>query len=493
MINYNQFKKIKELQQIGTSQNKISSKLGIPLGSIRNWWHRAESDFLALEVKRTPSMEPYEAFILDVLKICPQIRQTNLLYKLQDHFPDFKVAESTFYRFVRALREKHGLTQFTKRLTTARGSTAPGEEAQADFGQMNLKSMYGNKVTVYFFCMTLNYSNFRFMHFEPKPFTTETAIAAHNYAFKFFGNSRPHKILYDLDNVFAHAENYGDIIYVEKFLAYTKSIGFQIVTCHAYDPQSKSVVENSIKKVKYDLLMGMQYCGIQSLNIAVLRWLDTSGNEFVSGSRRGIPKELFKEEQKHLIPVAGNLLQDKQRIFSNLGNNTVKYSGKEYELPLGTNLIMKQVQVEESSGDIIIYCTTTGDEICRHKVSIDPHEFVVKLNQPEQELVQVNKIRRKFKDNELFERFFARLKVQTPRYLAKQSMAILKATQHYTTDQLHEAFLHCIKVDVCTFTQIMAFLIAKHGTEIAKTFLSKIKLQHYIKVAKSVEVSCDDE
>jgi len=72
-------------------------------------------------------------------------------------------------------------------------------------------------------------------------------------------------------------------------------------------------------------------------------------------------------------------------------------------------------------------------------------------------------------------------------------MAILKATQHYTTDQLHEAFLHCIEVDICTFTQIMAFLIAKHGTEIAKIFLSKVKLQHYIKVAKSVEVSCDYE
>ena len=486
MINYNQFKQIKELQQIGTSQNKISNKLGVSLSSVRYWWRRSEKEFLALETQRTPSMEPYHAFILEHLQICPQIRQTNLYYKLQDNFPDFNVSENTFYRYVKKLRVEYGLEQFTKRLTSARDSTPPGQEAQVDFGQMSVKTMYGTKVKKYFFCMVLNYSNFRFIYFEPKPFTTETAIKAHNFAFRFFGG-RPQKILYDLDNVFAYSENYGDIIFVERFLNYVKSIGFQIICCHAYDPQSKSVVENSIKKVKYDLLMALEYTGCQSINAAVLKWLDAKGNEFVGGSRRGVPKDLFLEEQKHLAPVAGYLLRPKQRIFTSLINNTLKYDGKEYELPLGTNLIMKQVQAEELHGELFVYCTETGDEICRHKISKNKNEFVVKLIHPQQELVQVTKIKRHFNDDKLFEKFFERLKSQMSRYLAKQCMAILKATQYYSVEKLHDAFEYCLKVDTCTFTRMMAFLIAKHGIEVPKKFLSKPKIAHYAKVAKELE------
>ena len=493
MINYNQFKKIKELQQIGTSQNKISKKLEVSLGSVRYWWRRTEKEFLSLEAQKTHSMEPYRAFILENLQFCPQIRQTNLYYKLQENFPDFKVSENTFCRYVKKLREEFGLEQFTKRLTSARSTTAPGEEAQVDFGEMRVKTMYGTKVKVYFFCMVLNYSNFRFVYFEPKPFTTETAIRAHNFAFRFFGSVRPQKILYDLDNVFAHSENYGDIIFIQRFVDYVKTIGFQVVCCHTHDPQSKSVVENSIKKIKYGFLEGFEYTGCQSINAAVLRWLDTDGNAYITGSRRGVPRDLFLEEQRHLVQVAGHLLKPKQKIFSGLHNNTLKYEGKEYELPLGANLIMKQVQAEESNGELSIYCTETGDEICRHKISKDKNEFVVKLGQTQQELVQVNKIRRQFKGDDLFERFFNRLKQQINRYLAKQCMAILKATQFYSIESLHEAFEHCLNVDICTFTQMMAFLIMKHGKEIPKKFLSKSKVAHYIKVAKELEVLKDGE
>ena len=488
MITHNQFKQLKQLQLIGASQRAIAERIGITKHAVKRWWKSTEEEFLAAEAARAPQLDQYRGFMLDHLTLCPQIRQTNLLYKLEQHFPNFKTSKHTFYRYVKKLREEHDLSQFTKRLTTARESTLPAEEAQVDFGQMKLKTMYGTTIKVYFFCMVLNYSNYRFFYFEPKPFTTETAIRAHNYAFKFFGG-RPKRIMYDLDGVFAYSENYGDVIFIKTFEEYVRKIGYQIIFCHAYDPQSKSVVENSIKKIKNDWLRSYEFCGIQSLNAATLKWLDTVGNKFISGSRRGgIPSDLFREEQQHLIPICGSLLTDKKRIFGSLGNNTVRYNGKEYELPLGTNLIMNQVQVEEEDGELLIYCCETGDEICRHTVSTGK-EFVVKLPQSKSESVTLLKIRRQFGDDELFEKFFNGLKKQTPRYLAKQCAALLVATQHYDNQQLDEAFAHCLKVEICTFTQLMAFLIFKHGKDIAKRFLSVGKVSHYSKIAKELEVS----
>lgn len=37
MINYEKFKKIKEMQSVGTSQREISKKLGIGKGNIEAW------------------------------------------------------------------------------------------------------------------------------------------------------------------------------------------------------------------------------------------------------------------------------------------------------------------------------------------------------------------------------------------------------------------------------------------------------------------------
>ena len=147
-------------------------------------------------------MDNYKSFILDVLSVTPQIRQTNIYYKLQERFPDFEIPQTTFYRYIKKLREEYGLNQFRKRVTNARELTALGEESQVVFGQFKMKTMYKTNVKVYFFCMALSYSNMRYVYFQSQPFTPETAIKAHNFAFRYFGG-RTQKIMYDLDIVFA--------------------------------------------------------------------------------------------------------------------------------------------------------------------------------------------------------------------------------------------------------------------------------------------------
>ena len=153
---------------------------------------------------------------------------------------------------------------------------------------------------VYFFCMVLSYSRMKFVCFSPDPFTTETAIKAHNYAFQYFGG-RPQTILYDLDRVYVVSENLGNIIFIPAFEEYVKRIGYSVSLCRPRDPQSKGKVEEVIGYVKQSFLEGRVYTGIDSLNSAALAWLDREGNGRVHTVTRKVPREMFIEEQKQLF------------------------------------------------------------------------------------------------------------------------------------------------------------------------------------------------
>ena len=50
-------------------------------------------------------MDNYRQYILEHLKICPQMRDTNIYIKLVEAFPDLQVKRATFYRYIKALRE----------------------------------------------------------------------------------------------------------------------------------------------------------------------------------------------------------------------------------------------------------------------------------------------------------------------------------------------------------------------------------------------------
>ncbi|MDD6237117.1 MAG: DDE-type integrase/transposase/recombinase [Clostridiales bacterium] len=242
-------------------------------------------------------MDQYREFILSILRVCPQTRETNILYRLKESFPDFECNKRTFYRYMHILREQTGFVQFTGRVTSPREESPPGYEAQVDFGQFRMKDMYGKQVRVYFFYMVLSYSRMHYVYFS-----RETAIEAHEYAFRYFGG-RTQMIMYDQDRVFVVDENFGNIVLVSKFEEYVRRTGFCVRLCRPHDPQSIGKVESFVRYVKESFLEGGIYYGIDALNSEALRWLDTEGNGTSNARTRQIPRVMFREESKHLVKV----------------------------------------------------------------------------------------------------------------------------------------------------------------------------------------------
>ena len=85
---------------------------------------------------------------------------------------------ATFFRYMKRLREQTGLMKPPRR-GAIRDETEPGYEGQVDFGQYVMKSMYGNNVRVYFFCMVLSYSRMKFAYFSAENRSTPKKQSPH--------------------------------------------------------------------------------------------------------------------------------------------------------------------------------------------------------------------------------------------------------------------------------------------------------------------------
>jgi hypothetical protein len=350
-----------------------------------------------------------------------------------------------------------------------------GEEAQVDFGQYKMKTMYGTNVKVYFFCMVLSYSSMKFVHFEPDPFTTATAIKAHEYAFQFFGG-KTRTILYDNDRVFVNSHNYGDIIFVKEFEDFIRRTGYSAKFCKPRDPNTKGRVENLVGFVKYNFLEGRTYTGIDALNAAVLRWLDTTGNEVINDKKYFSPREMFREKQKRLIPF--HMQKPKRQLYELNKGNSVKYEGNFYMMLHGTFLLTNKVRVEESGGELRFYFLENSELICGHK-KVEGENIIVPLELPKVQGVKEREMDEYFAGEELYKQYIQGLKTQMPRFVNNQSLALKKITKFYTKEEILLAFKHCIDTNRCKYAELMPFLIYKFGRDKAKQLLPQVTLYNY--------------
>ena len=95
MISKEQFLTIKRLKQEGVPIAAIARRIGISEPTTRKWANMSEVGFDELKKDDIPYLDNYREFILSILRVCPQTRETNILYRLREEFPDFECRKST--------------------------------------------------------------------------------------------------------------------------------------------------------------------------------------------------------------------------------------------------------------------------------------------------------------------------------------------------------------------------------------------------------------
>jgi transposase len=269
---------------------------------------------------------------------------------------------------VRPLRAEAAVASLTQR----RFETGPGEQAQADWGQVKVRFSAG-PATVHVFVMTLGYSRRSYAEgFENE--RLGALLAAHEHAFAHFGG-RTAEILYDRMRTVVLGTAGDQPRWNPTFEAFARHWGFEPRLCRPYRAQTKGKVESGVKYVKRNFLPGRVFRDLEDFNEQLAAWLAEVADVRVHGTTHQRPIERFGLEAPALVASASqaSFLEALVRERVVAEDWLVAIDANRYSVPW--RLIGKTVQVVRVGGHWQI--RYQGELVAEHPVLAGRHQLSV--------------------------------------------------------------------------------------------------------------------
>lgn len=432
----------------------IAQKLHLNRRTVKRYLAMSQAEYerhVDASGERPLQLEPYTKFVVDRLSQFQDTKAAQMHDWLKEHYPDFPdVCPKTVYNFVMRIRQEYKIPMISmcEREYECLPETPSGKYAQVDFGQTKLRRGDGTRVKVHFMVMLLCCSRYKFVWFSDRPFTSETASQAHEKSFEYF-RGVPRFIIYDQDAVFLYDEHLGDYRMTTVFESYVKSRPFDVIFCRPADPESKGKVENAVKYVKQNFLLNRQFSTIENLNAEADAWLRRTGNAMLHGTTRKVPYEEWCNECKDLLPYIPMLARPADNEYTVIKDNTIKFHGNIYSLPLGTYKGNGTKVYTTVDGADLIVKDRSGCEIARHIIPAGSGIKVQNRNHRADRSVKVadycRNVSELFTDKEAIALFLEKLKERYPRYMRDQLMTIHSCYTDYGQQACDAALTRCLK------------------------------------------------
>lgn len=456
---------VHRLQLEGLRHSAIAAVLALNRRTVVKYAAMSEAAYQAFLLKkdcRAKLLSDYEPFVKNRLTAHPAASAAQLHDWLKEHHKTFpKTSTRTVYNFVMAVRHKYGIQlQQAGRQYFVVQELPYGLQAQADFGQYIMHNAAQRRKKVHFFVMMLSRSRMKYVQFSDTPFTTRTAIDAHEQAFRFFCGL-PAEVVYDQDRLFLLDENLGDLLLTQGFKDYVSQQGFRLHFCCKSDPQSKGKVENVVKYVKNNFLYGRSYFDLQTLQGQLTGWLERTGNAVMHSTMRKVPLQEWAIEKQHLRPwtavdVQPNYTQRYVRM-----DNTISYQGNFYSLPQGTYRKDVTVTIWLNDGELHIV-----DEhkkfLCRHQVASTKGNKVINTDHKRDKSSKLKDLLADtaalFTNAELAAHYFEMIRQVKGRYLRDQVQAIREAVTGCSKELVNKVLQKCVGehyLSAVTFSELL--------------------------------------
>lgn len=483
--NWIMYHEVHRLLRDGLSLAAIGKQLGIDPRTVRRYARMSEEEygnFLESKDSRTKLLTPYEAFVRDKLQAHPAVSAAQMHDWLKEHYPSFPhTSPKTVYNFVMYVRQKFDIPlEEAERHYFVVEELPYGKQAQADFGQCILRSTEEKRKRIHFFVMMLSRSRMKFVQFSDTPFTTRTAIDAHEAAFKFF-RGVPQQVVYDQDRLFLVEERMGELLLTREFKDYVFEQEFQLHFCRRADPQSKGKVENVVKYIKQNFLYARAYYDLETLQAQALGWLGRTGNGMPHATTKKIPEQEWFQEQQHLKPWVSVKILPAYIMRVIRKDNTFAYLGNFYSVPQGTfkhkdTMVMiwlkeEQLHIHDEQGKLL--CIHAVEEGKGHTVINTDHKRD-KSRKLKELLTQTASA---FLQPSLALHYFEMIRKVKGRYLRDQVQAIGKAIEGKDKHLVAEVLQKCVEqqyLGAVTFRELLALQEREHaapGTPVGKIIL----------------------
>jgi hypothetical protein len=463
------YHEIHKMSRGGLSINSIADFLNINWRTVKSYLLMSEHDFEVFmnQSQRSKELHKYESFIKVKLEQYQSTSAAQMHDWLKEHYPDFpKKSAKTIYNFVMWVRQKYNLPKVKHEREYCIVADAPwGKQAQVDFGEYSMRSTTGNRKKVYFFCMVLSRSRFKYVCFSSVPFTTHIVVEAHEKAFEYF-RGIPEEIVYDQDKVFIKDENHGDLLLTQVFKLYVKERGYHVHFCRKADPESKGKVENMVKYVKQNFLYNRPFSTEAQLNTEALLWLSRTANYMPHGRTQEAPHVLWQKEQPCLTPyISLQPNNENLKSYTVRKDNSIMYKSSMYSLPQGTwKGVSTTVFVKEHDG-VLILLNQDKQEICRHQKSTIKGKTVVNNNHRRDSSNTITELKQKvsqlFIDSSKALVYFDNLQKVKSRYMRDQLRVIEQCFDKFAEQSVNQALDVCIAYEIYSATNFEAIALSK--------------------------------
>jgi transposase len=300
-------------------------------------------------------LDPFKSYLQSRLAQYP-LSSVRLLEEIRGQ--GFTGGYDLVKRFVRPLRKAREIS------AVVRFETAPGQQAQVDFGHFGCLEEDGVRRHLYGFSMILGYSRCRYLEFVTR-ITTPVLIQCHLNAFRYFGGY-PDDVLYDnmTQVVFERALLTSEHKWNRQYGEFAAYYGFHPRLCWPYRPQTKGKIERTIRFARDNFFLGRTFTGVGDINRQAQRWCNTVNTERTHATTGRIPLDLLEEEPLHALdarPLFPVTLTETRKVsrecFVSFGSNRYsvpwRYAGREAQLRLRDRQLLVEVD---------------NQEVCRHEL-----------------------------------------------------------------------------------------------------------------------------
>ncbi len=341
-------KEIYELKGAGCSIREIARELDISRNTVRRYLKSPEAMRPKPRRQRASKLDPYTEYV--DRRMAEGLENCVVLHR-ELAARGYDGGYSILKGYVSPRRRKR------QPEATMRFETAPGEQAQVDWGSLSYRSEDGKRRSVWVFVMTMGWS--RACYVELVRRAAAAFIQCHVNAFEYLGGV-PRRCLYDNAKVIALGKDEAKRpIWNQRMLDFALRVGFEARLCRYSRPQTKGKVESGVKYVRYNMWPGIRFTDDADLNGQALEWCDVVANARIHGTTNRVPWEALAEERPRLgrLPDRARLgpyLRQDRKVSK---DGFVSWEGSHYGVHW--KWVETTVQVGERQGTVEIWA---GDE-----------------------------------------------------------------------------------------------------------------------------------
>lgn len=295
-------------------------------------------------IKKELLITPYLSFIMDTLKIYPDLTAARLYDMVKSRG---YVGSADHFRHLMALYRPRPFAEAYLRLRTL-----PGEQAQVDWGHFGYLQIGRAKRPLMAFVMVLSFSRKIFLHFYLNA-QTSCFLQGHVAAFEAFSGI-PKVLLYD-NLKSAVLQRQGDaILFNPKLLDFASHYRFEPRPVAVARGNEKGRVERSIRYIRDNFFAARQFSDIDDLNDQATTWCENeSASRPCPEDKTQTVREVFLQEKEKLLALPDNPYETHCRASVRIGKTPyARFDLNDYSVP--ATAVLKTVSVIASEHKIII-------------------------------------------------------------------------------------------------------------------------------------------